>query len=105
MENVIGNCPLCEEHSLHTVGEKESQLLQCIWCGYVSSSAFIGKREDNEEYIIVKNNFENNECIICLEEMVINNKMKILECGHIYHYKCINNWFKKKNEINCPLCS
>ena len=50
MENIIGNCPLCEEHSLHIIGEEESQLMQCIWCGYVSSPAFIGKREDNKEY-------------------------------------------------------
>ena len=50
MENVIGNCPLCEEHSLHMIGEKESQLMQCIWCGYVSSSKFIGTRDENEEY-------------------------------------------------------
>ena len=50
MDNVIGNCPLCEEHSLHMIGEKESQLMQCIWCGYVSSPKFIGKKEDNEEY-------------------------------------------------------
>ena len=50
MDNMIGNCPLCEEHSLHMIGEKESQLMQCIWCGYVSSPKFVGKREDNEEY-------------------------------------------------------
>ena len=50
MDNIIGNCPLCEEHSLHTIGEKESQLMQCIWCGYVSSPKFVGKIEDNEEY-------------------------------------------------------
>ena len=50
MENVIGNCPLCEEHSLHMIGEKERQLMQCIWCGYVSSSMFIGTRDENEEY-------------------------------------------------------
>ena len=24
--------------------------MQCIWCGYVSSPKFIGKKEDNEEY-------------------------------------------------------
>ena len=46
----ISNCPLCEQHSLHLIGEKESQLMQCIWCGYVSSPKFVGKKEDNEEY-------------------------------------------------------
>jgi hypothetical protein len=55
--------------------------------------------------IILNKNFENNECIICLEPMIVNNKVKILRCGHIYHYDCINQWIEKKGEINCPLCS
>ena len=42
MDNIIGNCPLCEEHSLHIIGEEEeAQLMQCIWCGYVSSPKFV----------------------------------------------------------------
>ena len=39
--------------------------------------------------IILNKNFENNECIICLEPMIVNNKVRILRCGHIYHYDCI----------------
>ena len=52
MKNIISNCPLCEEHSLHLMGDgdEDNQLMQCIWCGYVSSPKFIGKKEDNEEY-------------------------------------------------------
>ena len=62
--------------------------------------------EDNEvDYIILNKNFENNECIICLDSMIVNEKVKILYCGHMYHYGCINAWIKKKKEINCPLCS
>ena len=62
--------------------------------------------EDNEvDYIILNKNFENNECIICLDSMIVNEKVKILYCGHMYHYDCINAWIKKKKEINCPLCS
>ena len=64
----------------------------------------IEKFKENN-YIILNKDFENNECIICLENMVINNKIKILECSHIYHYNCIEAWFKKKGEINCPICS
>jgi len=48
--NIISNCPLCEEHSLHLIGENEAQMMQCINCGYVSTSKFIGKKEENEEY-------------------------------------------------------
>ena len=42
---------LCEKHSLHVAGtESEAQIMQCINCGYVSSTKFIGKKEDNKEY-------------------------------------------------------
>ena len=54
------------------------------------------------DYIIVKKDFENNECIICLDDMKISDHIKILKCGHIYHYKCINDWFEVKKE--CPIC-
>jgi hypothetical protein len=54
------------------------------------------------DYIVVEKHFENNECIICLDNMKIGDKIKILDCGHIYHYNCINDWFKRKKE--CPLC-
>ena len=55
-----------------------------------------------KEYIVVNKEFENNECIICLEKMIKNDHIKILECGHIYHNKCIIEWFNRVNE--CPLC-
>jgi len=61
--------------------------------------------KDNKDHIVINKNFENNECIICLEPMIVNNKVRILRCGHIYHYDCINQWIEKKGEINCPLCS
>ena len=47
---MISNCPLCEEHSLHILGEEESQMMQCLNCGYTSTSKFIGDKETNEEY-------------------------------------------------------
>ena len=50
MENIISNCPLCEEHSLHVVGKGDNQIHQCINCGYVSSPKYVGTKETNEEY-------------------------------------------------------
>ncbi len=50
MNSIISNCPLCEEHSLHVVGEGEAQIHQCINCGYVSSPKYVGTKETNEEY-------------------------------------------------------
>ena len=54
------------------------------------------------DHIVLDKEFENNECIICLENMKTGDKIKILECGHIYHNECINDWFKRKKE--CPVC-
>jgi len=62
-------------------------------------------KNETKDHIIINKNFENNECIICLEPMLVNDKVKILECGHMYHYDCINKWIEKKGKINCPLCS
>ena len=50
-ENLISNCPLCEEHSLHVFGGDE--VMQCINCGFVSSEAFkvpVDERDDNKEW-------------------------------------------------------
>jgi SNF2 family DNA or RNA helicase len=55
----------------------------------------------------VKNINENDLCEICLE--LLNdetngcmNKLKL--CGHVFHGKCINEWFEAKH-ITCPFCN
>ena len=56
MSSVIGNCPLCEEHSLHIIGENELETQQCINCGYVTAEKFKlngVKKEEHEEYKIL----------------------------------------------------
>ena len=50
MKDLISNCFLCEEHSLHVAGTEEAQVMQCINCGYVTSTKFIGTKETSEEY-------------------------------------------------------
>ena len=50
MNSIVSNCPLCEEHSLHIIGEKDNQIQQCVWCGYVTSVKYKGEKENNEEY-------------------------------------------------------
>jgi len=69
-----------------------------------SVSKIDNKNDEPNEYIIIDKNFENNECIICLEAMLIDDKVRILKCGHMYHYECINKWIYKKGELNCPIC-
>jgi hypothetical protein len=65
--------------------------------------------QENENRIkIVK--YENNyiyeikECIICLNDIGINNdKFKLnCNCNNIYHYNCIKEWIDNNN--GCPTC-
>ena len=41
-----------------------------------------------------------NNCCICLQEL--KNDILKLNCNHLFHCKCINNWTNKKN--TCPIC-
>ena len=50
MKDIVGNCFLCGEHSLHVAGTEEAQVMQCINCGYTTSTKYIGKKETNEEF-------------------------------------------------------
>ena len=49
-----------------------------------------------------------DDCSICLEKYKKNDKCIKLDCSHIFHKKCLNEWFKnridKSKELNCPLC-
>ena len=45
---------------------------------------------------------EFEECVICLEDLKEN--IVILNCKHIYHYSCIQQWFFKKKRLSCPMC-
>jgi len=58
--------------------------------------------------------YDSSTCSICLEDLNLDstkniNKFAYLDCGHIYHTKCIQKWSKSqiKNIINpsCPSCS
>ena len=47
-----------------------------------------------------------NECSICLEPYVKNDKVMELSCNHSFHEKCIKDWMDTNNSgnNNCPIC-
>ena len=50
VEKILTNCPLCEEHTLHIVGVGDAQTMQCIHCGYASSTKFEIEEGTKMEY-------------------------------------------------------
>ena len=62
---------------------------------------------DNENYNLNELNSDeiinNQECSICVEPL--NNSFAIkLNCDHIFHDKCLQEWLKKSKNKDCPLC-
>ena len=50
MKDLVSNCFLCGEKALHVAGTEEAQVMQCINCGYTTSTKFRGIKADNEEF-------------------------------------------------------
>jgi len=48
------------------------------------------------------NKLDEKKCIICLELFVNGDILTTIPCFHLFHPKCINEWFKNKN--TCPIC-
>jgi len=44
----------------------------------------------------------NEECIICMEELVEGQQVRYLPCLHSYHIDCIDDWLTRK--FQCPSC-
>ena len=50
MKDLISNCFLCGEKALHVAGTEDAQVMQCINCGYTTSTKFTGMKKTNEEF-------------------------------------------------------
>lgn len=43
-----------------------------------------------------------SSCPICLLELRLRDKVSALNCGHVFHFGCINQWLAAKKQ--CPSC-
>jgi len=42
------------------------------------------------------------QCMICLEDFEVNDRLRVLPCFHRYHCGCVDNWFSRSR--CCPVC-
>lgn len=52
--------------------------------------------------LTLKKRKKNTECSICFDDYHETDNIIILNCSHIYHLKCIQDWFHEN--LNCPIC-
>lgn len=43
----------------------------------------------------------NDKCIFCLDHLT---QAKKINCGHLFHYKCLRDYFQQSNDNKCPTC-
>jgi len=47
--------------------------------------------------------FATKSCVVCLEDFVHNETLKMLPCKHAFHPQCIKPWVTERQAL-CPLC-
>lgn len=110
----MSNSTTCEE-----IGEPYCEFLYgivasmifllCYSCtrGCIVSRRYYTRRTQSIERklprIVVKDASEYDyECPICIDDIVTNDEISKLPCGHYFHSDCIYTWVLEKNV--CPLC-
>jgi hypothetical protein len=48
--------------------------------------------------------FEMCECAICMEDVMCEERVARMECGHGFHQRCIIRWMGRGESPKCPLC-
>jgi E3 ubiquitin-protein ligase RNF13 len=51
------------------------------------------KRKENEP----------EECVICIEDFVDEDELRVLPCKHEFHIPCIDSWLTTRKKF-CPIC-
>mmetsp|Transcript_26472 Transcript_26472/g.64295 ORF Transcript_26472/g.64295 Transcript_26472/m.64295 type:complete len:239 (+) Transcript_26472:30-746(+) len=48
---------------------------------------------------------EKANCIICLDDFEVGQRVRKLSCGHLFHRKCCDGWLIWMRKNTCPLCN
>lgn len=50
--------------------------------------------------------YQQQACPFCLEQYELSDILAQFFCGHLFHFKCLQDWLKNKHGINkCPVCN
>lgn len=81
------------------------QVLEILY--FIKNYITLWKKEYQikSKLLIIKYDIKLDVCPICLDDYrYIDNISKIIKCNHVYHTKCIRDWFIISKEYICPMC-
>ncbi|CAI2362804.1 unnamed protein product [Moneuplotes crassus] len=59
-------------------------------------------------YKDIKVDYDQTACVVCLEDFNNESDCEIRvmpKCHHIFHSKCVEEWFENSTDVNCPHCN
>lgn len=87
----------------------EEQLLEDILQESLNNSSTLEKNNDGikfnkNKYNSINNDLKekNKDCSICLTDFNEEDDVSIINCNHLFHNNCIEEWTKYKKD--CPIC-
>ena len=69
--------------------------------GYMESRKLLSKVSLFPDASIEEIHNANDKCIFCLDHLT---EAKRINCGHLFHYKCLRSYFENSNSPKCPTC-
>lgn len=68
------------------------------------SQSIVGATEECEwsEELRERQSLDQDQCIVCLADFMLCERVRILPCRHVFHVACIDEWLGR--DAHCPLC-
>ena len=69
--------------------------------GYIESRKLLSRVDMFPEATDEEIHKASDKCIFCLDQLT---KAKRINCGHLFHYKCLRGYFENSSNPKCPTC-
>lgn len=102
-----------EEEKRHQRGRFGDSVTPATYEELAHAAGFIVVEEENDRpaasrdarddlRLITVTADDQQQCVVCLEDLPIGAKAKQMPCGHLFHDDCLLTWLAKNH--SCPLC-
>lgn len=84
--------------------DKSMRAVMNMWkylSGYLESRKLLSKVNNFPDATVEEIHKASDKCIFCLDNLTAAKK---INCGHLFHYKCLRSYFENSSSPKCPTC-